>query len=387
MERKRKYIIYGIIILVSSFLIYNFYNKYNNSKITTPINSVDNLDDFKRAIKKLTKMLDKDRKGNHLLLLEIKKLNKLNKLQIKYLKDIEKPIFGKNIEKHRFLIDTHNIPGITDRSSYVYYFRSSDSGTNETAGYTEIDNIIGFRLVKAIIPNTHHIITNTRNIVLLTLSNTVSTVSDQGKTIRITLRTGNYTAQQITNAFDPTLGATYEWFGESGDTPNSDLGTTYRISVSFNTTTKLFTFQMANSNEFKFVWDQISENSANTILGFNKEETGESNTQISTIPPDMSIHYVDLIIDEIPYIACKKNARGKKIIERIGLLESNGLLVEHTQSWNSEDENYFFPITLSKLTIELHESSHNHFYDATRDHTLEFEITRLKNPSKYNLIN
>ena len=100
----------------------------------------------------------------------------------------------------------------------------------------------------------------------------------------------------------------------------------------------------------------------------------------------MSIHYVDLIIDEIPYIACKKNALGKKLIERIGLMGNIGDLIEYIQPWNSDNENYFFPISLQKLSIQLYETTHNHLYDENRDHTLEFEITTIKNPKKFNLI-
>ena len=150
---------------------------------------------------------------------------------------------------------------------------------------------------------------------------------------------------------------------------------------------------MAGGNEFRFLWDEIDNSSANNLLGFNKvttpsDDLGEQyiNSIPSVIHPNMSTHYIDLIVDEIPYIACKKNAIGKKLIERIAITGGFGELIQYIQPWDSEYENYFFPISLSKLTIHIQEPTQNHFFDDTRDHTLEFEITTIKNPKEFNLI-
>tara|TARA_Y100001980_G_C14556542_1_gene348475 strand:- start:1975 stop:3168 length:1194 start_codon:yes stop_codon:yes gene_type:complete len=397
MERKT-YLILGSLIFLSILFIYKFSSSGEDKSITTPINSAENLDDFKRVINKLSKLIDKDRKTNKLLLNEVKKLNQLNKLQTKYLKGIKPKIFGKDIEKHRVYIDTHNIRNITDRSNYVYYFNTANTeNTNQTAGYTEINNIIGFRLVKAIFPNTHNVVTNTNNIVLIQLGDNAlesesAVNSDISGKIQIVLATGNYTTNQLSNAFDPTLQASYSWFQPPSNpvTSTNNLGTTYRISVSYDPTLKKFTFTMAGGYKFRFIWDEIENNSAHNLLGFNKVTTPSdeqySNLIRSVIHPNMSTHYIDLIVDEIPYIACKKNAIGKKLIERIAITGGFGELIQYIQPWDSDYENYFFPISLSKLTIHIQEPTQNHFFDDTRDHTLEFEITTIKNPKEFNLI-
>ena len=180
------------------------------------------MDDFKRVMNKLIKVIDKDRKSNKLLLDEVKKLNQLNKLQTKYLRGIKPKIFGKDIEKHRVYIDTHNInPLGLDRSNYVYYFKTSDvEKTNNTAGYTEINNVIGFRLVKALIPNTHNVILDNRSLVKIQLGQTgvdgddnprllIDGVNYTNKIINIQLQNGSYTVDSLTNAFGS--GATYTW--------------------------------------------------------------------------------------------------------------------------------------------------------------------------------
>lgn len=395
MERKTYLILGGLSLLVILLIAYKLSTSKEDNSITTPINSTENMDDFKRVMNKLIKVIDKDRKSNKLLLDEVKKLNQLNKLQTKYLGGIKPKIFGKDIEKHRVYIDTHNIKsGNLDRSNYVYYFQTLDTtNTNETAGYTEINNVIGFRLVKALIPNTNHVIFSSRNKVRIQLGDnaiTGSGVTDVNKIFEVTLATGTYNVDQLEQAF---TNGTYIWVDTSNvATVENEIRNKYNIRVSYDSISKLFTFRIVSDGDgsinynFKFMFSQITENSAASILGFDTDSSTSLTTQTSTIHPNMTIHYVDLIIDEIPYIACKKNAKGKKLIERIGLTNGIGELIEYVQPWDADNENYFFPITLDRLSIQLYESTHEHFFDDSRDHTLEFEITTIKNPKEFNLI-
>ena len=404
MERKIQLILGGLTFIFILSVAYKIINSGEDKSMTTPINSSENMNDFKRVMNKLIKVIDKDRKSNKLLLDEVKKLNQLNKLQTKYLKRIKPKIFGKDIEKHRVYIDTHNIKTQPlDRSNYVYYFKTSDTQhTNQTAGYTEINNVIGFRLVKALIPNTHNVILDNRSLVKIKLYQKDSETDNGGlptliidgtnytnKIINITLQNGSYTTDSLTNAFGS--GATYEWDKDSLIDPivpstNSDnIRNKFGINVSFDSIQKKFIFTMKNGYRFKFLWNDITINSSASILGFN-DDTGFNTSHVSGTNPDMTIHYIDLIINEIPYIACKKNALGKNLIERIGIVNGIGEIIEYVQPWDSDNENYFFPISLDRLSIELYETSQNHFFDNTRDHSLEFEITTIKNPKEFNLI-
>lgn len=412
MERKT-YFILGSLLFLLIFIIYKLKSSGEDTSITTSMNSPENINDFKRAINKLIKVIDKDRKSNKLLLNEIQKMNKLNKLHTGYLKDIQPKIFNKDIEKHRVYIDTHNIHGQLNRADYVYYFRTSDvSKTNQTAGYTEINNVIGFRLVKAIIPNIHYNINRQTNIVTLIIKETIEGVVSY-HLIKIELKIGFYTTRTIIEAFDPSKGAKYykkNWTthnvpinASDFDNMNTPDESNITLVPTYNIQEKKFKFKFSNwdnndNNKFKFLWFKETLNSAHDYLGFDKyidnyiidsdsPVVWKSNGLVeSDRYPNMSIHYVDLIIDEIPYIACKKNALGKKLIERIGLMGSIGDLIEYIQPWDSNNENYFFPISLQKLSIQLYETTHNHSYDENRDHTLEFEITTIKNPKKFNLI-
>ena len=43
----------------------------------------------------------------------------------------------------------------------------------------------------------------------------------------------------------------------------------------------------------------------------------------SDFASDLFIHFVDLVIPEIPHIACKKNPLGKNLVERIPVYMTN----------------------------------------------------------------
>ena len=80
--------------------------------------------------------------------------------------------------------------------------------------------------------------------------------------------------------------------------------------------------------------------------------------------PDVSSHYVDLVIPEIPSIACKKNSFGRNILERIQLNAGHGQYLHfHPVKDESIIQNYFNPLRLHRLTIQLF-ASNNEFYDS-----------------------
>ena len=85
--------------------------------------------------------------------------------------------------------------------------------------------------------------------------------------------------------------------------------------------------------------------------------------------------FLYIVIPEIPYIACKHNNTRKNIIERIPLA-SPGEIKEYVDNYNLD--NYFFPIKLSKITIQLYEDSTDMFYQCQNaDNAFEFEVTIL----------
>tara|TARA_Y100001958_G_C21203459_1_gene529794 strand:- start:439 stop:1632 length:1194 start_codon:yes stop_codon:yes gene_type:complete len=395
MDNIKKYVLGSLLIILVLFGYYKYQSNMDENKLTTKIDSPENLSDFKSVLNNLVKLLESEKKSKKIMSKQLKELATLNKIQTRHIKDItKKELFNKNIEKHRLFIDTHNINDTNlDRSNYIYHLNGSpETGAkNQTGGYDQFKNVIGFRLVKAIIPNTNHTVLNTRNTIIVQLddaeeeSNTVSIQGDRGGKIKITLQNGFFDTETIPQSF---TNATYEAFSSMTTTDPTTLRNTYRITPEFLEESRTFRFNINNENviKFKFIWSDVGNNSAQTFLGFNGDTEVFSNPIIADIPPDMSVNYIDLIIDEIPYIACKKNGKGNRLIDRIGITSGLGELFEYTQDWNFENENYFYPMKLDKLTIKLYETNHDHFFKSDRDHSLEFEITIIKNAKDFDFL-
>ena len=105
---------------------------------------------------------------------------------------------------------------------------------------------------------------------------------------------------------------------------------------------------------------------------------------LSTTP--IKTFYIDLIIDEIPYIACKKSASEKNIIERIPIQFSSGRDINYHSPIIQKDI-YFYPIDLSEVNIKF-----KYVYDGDikdvwlfRDISIEFEVTYLLNETNCGL--
>ena len=95
---------------------------------------------------------------------------------------------------------------------------------------------------------------------------------------------------------------------------------------------------------------------------------------------DLSINYIDLVIEEIPQISCKHNSFGKHIIDRIPLDVDFGEIKYYEPDYYMNDEytRYFFPISLDKLTIKLYSPCNVLFDNQQSNHSFEFELI-LKN--------
>jgi len=79
------------------------------------------------------------------------------------------------------------------------------------------------------------------------------------------------------------------------------------------------------------------------IIGFKMYKSYLKNT-------DASIKHVDLIIDEIPEIACMKNETGINIISRIPLILD---IVTYYLCEDFTDDRFFHPISLNNLTLSI----------------------------------
>jgi len=365
-----KYIGIGSII---SIIILYLYFRFGNKKTIEIEKRTD--EDTKLLFQKL----QKNDKVLKLLLSHTIRYLKRDKYSDKQLLDRlnKDSLFNKDYETVRILVDTHNITNNNfDPGNYVF---DLDSGTdNITGGLGRYKNVIGFRLIHAIMPNAAYIINDNNNKLKY------YAVTNE-EIITITLKNGYYTLDNLANAF---ISASY-----TGITISNNEIT--NLTVSYNPTTHLFTFQTtgskadAGNNHFCFKLEGLS-NSAARLFGLypiDQPNSEASHTQTSTKVPDMSIHYTDLVVDEIPYIACKNNPSGHHVIDRIPLNVDYGSNVSY-EPYRDPYQNYFLPISLSRLTIKLLEPIQGQYYKPQdSDHSLEFELTMIKNEKNVGLFN
>ena len=68
----------------------------------------------------------------------------------------------------------------------------------------------------------------------------------------------------------------------------------------------------------------LPKETTSEIIGADSEVNGGTPTLFSNRLLDISSHFVDLVIPEIPSISCKRNSSGRDIIERIQLRAGHG---------------------------------------------------------------
>ena len=280
--------------------------------------------------------------------------NFLNMENTKDYESIRNKYFTPELTKIRLLIDSKNIDHTLDHSTsnYNIYFDGDNIGNN-TNGYGNFNNVIGFRLIKAMIPNS------------------IYTVNDNNKNIIIKLSTGSDVSINLTPS-------SYT-FSELGDHLINTLNSHSSLSgFSIVKDSKTLKYTISNSTSFRIKWNS-SIGTAYRLFGFfNIDDTSDNTSYTSNNVVQQNIHFVDLVIPEIPYIACKRNSNGKNIIDRIPLNEGSGNLVYYSSDINLD--NYFYPININKLTIQLYEDTSDTLYDCqNNDNSFEFELTILNN--------
>ena len=105
--------------------------------------------------------------------------------------EIRNKYFTPELRKVNILIDSKNIvheANTHNTSDYTVYFDNADK--NSTGGFEQYRNVIGFRLVKAIVPNTINQVTENNNKIKLHYNN-----DDNGT--EITLDLGSYTFEDF----------------------------------------------------------------------------------------------------------------------------------------------------------------------------------------------
>mgnify|MGYP001173118932 CR=1 FL=1 len=295
-------------------------------------------------------------------------------------------LFTKEITKFPLLIDSKNTrPSqssgkveddnllskhiITNSSNYTIHFHSTLS-KNKTAGFGELKNVIGFRLLKAIVPNSGYQITNNNKWILFVSDGSIIDVN-------LELTPGKYSVHELAAHLKSKINTVGAVIG--GGTVSSNYNVTY------NSTTMKYTITSDENFLFKWRTNFLKNKSTSyRLFGFyNIDDVEKTGNKVSDRSVDLSTHFVDLVIPEIPKIGCKKNYLGKSIIDRIPLNQSSGSLVFYESSDHYKNQNYFYPINLNQITIELYDDSTDFFYDAQNaDNSFEFEVTTYNNKRK-----
>ena len=133
-----------------------------------------------------------------------------------------------------------------------------------------------------------------------------------------------------------------------------------------------------SSNKDQYVFKLDSMNSNTGGLGEFKNVIGINLLKcclISSTSTDS--HFADVIIPEIPYKSCIHNADGNHLIARVCMKKNaSNQMVEYEPE--NIKENYFFPITLSELSINIYNAGTTTSYGGG-DNTFIFRLTILKN--------
>ena len=336
------------------------------------------------------------------------------------LKEYEKNrdmLFTKDILRKRIVIDSHNYfqpEGFNTSNFTVIFDFETRAGTSlVTTNYDVYHNVVGFRLVRTTIRTPPYNVNSTNNVIKYKRgsSDTIYT---------FTMNPGVYTMNDLANVFqkynnaltkntedtsEQYTTATLAQFGEYSDSSitngsyNSGTSTFTNgdntLSAVFHegdssttgstTNTKGMIYELSFqhvSEEITILWDynNITRGAAR-LFGYLPRETTSSGRKLySNRTPDVSSHFVDLAIPQIPNIGCKRNSSGRDIIERIQLDKGHGEYLHYKAlSDESQTQHFFAPITLHRMNIQLW-AVNNVLYDTNNsDTSFEFEITMVKN--------
>ena len=362
-----KYEIMGIITLCILYLCFHIYSKKekNEEKIVKQkVNNDMNENNSKKELR--------------LLISEIRKMSMGMKEMLEYNKSLNPKdnyfnfrdqYFTRDIEKIRILIDTksmgpHHDDEHTNTSQYKVIFGSDKVNIpqNTICFGEKLNDVVGFRLSRATIPDTLYNVTTTNQTFKFSVNG--------GNKLNGTFRQGAYSFQSLATEFEKAL--------------NDQIVGTTPFTVTTNIGSFKYIVNYTGPGDVIFYWSE-TENQVHKLVGGSGETETITNSEFpytfrNTV--DHSIHFVDLVIPEIPSIASKIGANGYNIIDRIPLSGIRGNLItyiplEEGTPWT---QNFFYPININQLSITLYDdTTSNLFKNNNNDHMLEFEISILKN--------
>lgn len=274
-------------------------------------------------------------------------------------------LFSKDIVTTKILVDSMSLDHSKDfnPSHFTVDFGGEKSDGTKICFPDTYKNVIGFRLLKCTIPITpYHIHEGDAN--HHTLSVSVGEVTQS-----VSISPGVFTATSLKTAAETAI---------------KSHSSITAFTVSFNIQTHKFTFTNGIAHSVTIHW-ALSPVLARVFGFYMKDKIYENSKPVeSEYVGDFNTTFVDLVINEIPRIACKDNPNGKVIIDRIPLQQNSENMSRTTYVPNISEyytQNFFYPMKLGRITIQLlldHET--DIVYDSQKGETsFEFELTILKN--------
>ena len=267
--------------------------------------------------------------------------------------EIRNKYFSPDVRCDRIVVDSSN-HSTTNKNEYIVRF--DESKDHSTEGYGVYKNVIGFKLVSCCISN--------RLTTVHSNNNKLTVLKADNSTHDIELDINVYTVSSLISHLETKL--------------NTIPGLTFSVTKDSE---DVLTISENDGNNFSlnFLDSLNTKNSSiGTLLGFPYDNLSGKNSYRGNHAVKLRTGFVDLVIPELPYMACKKNPQSKKLVERISLTSESDRFIFHIPEYYGVD-NYFTPINLDRITIQLFDENKDIPYNSLHDNFFAFEIITLHN--------
>lgn len=262
--------------------------------------------------------------------------------------------FSPDVRCDRIVVDSSN-HSTTNKNEYIVRF--DESKDHSTEGYGVYKNVIGFKLISCCISNRLNTVHSNNN--------KLTVIDHNESSYDIELDVAVHTVSSLITHLKTKL--------------DTSTGLTFDITVDPEDVLTISETSGPHNFSLNFLDSLKSNNSSiGTLLGFPYDNLSGTNTYTGNHAVKLRTGFVDLVIPELPYMACKKNPQSKKLVERISLTSETNRFIFHSPEDYSIN-NYFTPINLDRITIQLFDENKDIPYNSMHDNFFEFEIVTLHN--------
>lgn len=267
---------------------------------------------------------------------------------------IRNKYFSPDVRCDRIVVDSSN-HSTTNKNEYIVRF--DESKDHSTEGYGVYKNVIGFKLISCCISNRLNTVHSNNNKLTVIDHNSLSHDIELDVGVK-------HTVSSLISHLENKM--------------NTIPGLNFSITKDLE---DVLTISENGGNDFSLHFQDTlnsKKSSIGTLLGFPYDNLSGSSSHTGKHAVKLRTGFVDLVIPELPYMACKKNPQSKKLVERISLTSESDRFIFHSPEDYSIN-NYFTPINLDRITIQLFDENKDIPYNSMHDNFFEFEIITLHN--------